>query len=143
MAENLNYETEDGAQSWCYENKQENCDKNGRLYTFEAAKTACPPGWHIPSDPEWGELIMYNYTEKSIWEDIAMQPLGEYSADSLKFIEPGETTQFWTSSLDTLHNDCHSTAHFTFDKESPEHPHSVRSCPNNENDGLPLRCMKD
>ena len=141
MAENLNYKTEDEGQSWCYENKPENCDQYGRLYTFEAAKAACPPGWHIPSDPEWGELLMYNYTEES-WDNFAIQPLGEYSADSLKFIDPGETAQFWTSSLDTLNN-CHSTAYFAFDKETPERPHSMRSCPQNENDGLFIRCMKD
>lgn len=142
MAENLNYEMEDEGQSWCYENKQENCDKYGRLYNFEAAKAACPPGWHIPSDPEWGELLMYNYTKES-WDNFAIQPLGEYSADSLKFIDPGETAQFWTSSLDTLNNNCHSTAYFSFDKETPERPHSMRSCSKNKNDGLPLRCMKD
>jgi uncharacterized protein (TIGR02145 family) len=30
--------------------------KYGALYNFEAAKTACPKGWHLPSDQEWKEL---------------------------------------------------------------------------------------
>jgi uncharacterized protein (TIGR02145 family) len=53
MAENLNIKT-DG--SWCYDNDESNCDKYGRLYNWNAAKTACPAGWHLPSREEWGNL---------------------------------------------------------------------------------------
>ena len=53
MAENLNYETE---KSWCYQNKKENCDIFGRLYTWGAAMNACPTGWHLPTDEEWQQL---------------------------------------------------------------------------------------
>lgn len=28
----------------------------GVLYNFDAAKTACPAGWHLPSDDEWSAL---------------------------------------------------------------------------------------
>lgn len=31
----------------------------GVLYNWEAAKTACPPGWHLPSDAEWTVLTDY------------------------------------------------------------------------------------
>jgi uncharacterized protein (TIGR02145 family) len=30
----------------------------GVLYNWEAAKAACPSGWHLPSDDEWKELEM-------------------------------------------------------------------------------------
>lgn len=53
MAENLNYQTGD---SKCYENKPENCEKYGRLYTWNDALTACPDGWHLPSKEEFEEL---------------------------------------------------------------------------------------
>ena len=53
MAENLNYAAEG---SKCYENNTENCEKYGRLYNWETAKTACPMGWHLPSDEEWTTL---------------------------------------------------------------------------------------
>jgi len=56
MKKNLNIETAD---SWCYENKTENCAKYGRLYTWTAAKTACPTGWHLPSRAEWGTLAEF------------------------------------------------------------------------------------
>jgi uncharacterized protein (TIGR02145 family) len=80
MTENLNIVTEE---SWCYgeggqvyigldysnssggplygpltsSEIQANCNKYGRLYTLEAARTACPRGWHLPSSDEWDVLI--------------------------------------------------------------------------------------
>ena len=54
MAENLNY---DASGSKCYENKPENCAKYGRLYNRAMAKSACPSGWHLPSNDEWQELV--------------------------------------------------------------------------------------
>ena len=54
MAENLNYATEG---SYCYNDAVDNCSKYGRLYTWNAAKTACPSGWHLPSYDEWNTLI--------------------------------------------------------------------------------------
>jgi len=54
MAENLNYPT---GNSWCYNDNTSNCDIYGRLYDWQAALGACPPGWHLPSDAEWTALI--------------------------------------------------------------------------------------
>jgi len=31
----------------------------GVLYNWSAAKVACPAGWHLPSDAEWEQLLMY------------------------------------------------------------------------------------
>ncbi|MDR2584116.1 MAG: fibrobacter succinogenes major paralogous domain-containing protein [Fibromonadaceae bacterium] len=53
MAENLNYNANG---SKCYENQESNCAKYGRLYNWETAKSACPNGWHLPSDNEWQVL---------------------------------------------------------------------------------------
>jgi uncharacterized protein (TIGR02145 family) len=53
MAENLNYQT---SNSWCLFNTSDNCVKYGRLYTWAAAKSACPSGWHLPSRAEWETL---------------------------------------------------------------------------------------
>jgi len=54
MAENLNYKADS---SFCYNNKESNCAKYGRLYTWNAAKKACPAGWHLPSKVEFEMLI--------------------------------------------------------------------------------------
>jgi len=53
MAENLNRET---TNSKCYDNSPDSCAKYGRLFTWEDALTACPVGWHLPSDEEWTQL---------------------------------------------------------------------------------------
>ena len=53
MAENLNYDT---TASYCYDNNIENCEKYGRLYTWDAATQACPSGWHLPDSTEWNAL---------------------------------------------------------------------------------------
>ncbi len=53
MAENLNF---DVGNNWCYDNNPDNCDKYGRLYDWETARTACPSGWHLPNDLEWKVL---------------------------------------------------------------------------------------
>jgi uncharacterized protein (TIGR02145 family) len=53
MAENLNFNANG---SKCYENQPENCEKYGRLYDWNAAREACPQGWHLPSDGEWTTL---------------------------------------------------------------------------------------
>jgi uncharacterized protein (TIGR02145 family) len=54
MAQNLNYET---ANSYCYRNNASNCTKYGRLYTWAVAITACPTGWHLPTQTEWNTLF--------------------------------------------------------------------------------------
>ena len=54
MAENSNYETEN---SYCYDDDPANCEKYGRLYTWDAALNACPSGWHLPTAEEFATLI--------------------------------------------------------------------------------------
>ncbi len=46
--------------AYCYyDNSNTNRDTYGALYTYAAAKDACPSGWHLPSDAEWTELTDY------------------------------------------------------------------------------------
>lgn len=54
MAENMNYDIK---RSYCYDDDPENCQKYGRLYTWEAALNACPPGWHLPTKEEFETLV--------------------------------------------------------------------------------------
>jgi uncharacterized protein (TIGR02145 family) len=54
LTENLNVET---ANSWCYNNSLDNCNKYGRLYTWAAATSACQfVGMRLPSEEEWEAL---------------------------------------------------------------------------------------
>jgi uncharacterized protein (TIGR02145 family) len=62
MAQNLDYH-----EKWvgvtrgnkCYDNKDDNCEKYGRLYEWEDAIRVCPDGWHLPSNSEWNALISF------------------------------------------------------------------------------------
>jgi uncharacterized protein (TIGR02145 family) len=54
MTENLNSDVGEG--SWFYNDNPENGKKYGRLYTWEAAKRACPPGWRLPTKDEWEDF---------------------------------------------------------------------------------------
>ncbi|SHL54170.1 major paralogous domain-containing protein [Fibrobacter sp. UWEL] len=149
MAENLNYEMEDGVQSWCNENKTENCDKYGRLYTLKAANSVCPSGWHLPSIEEWpfsgngGYSAFYDYAAQG-WKKaidkygFAALPAGEYSAEFQKFFEPGTSAYFWTSTIDTRNNDCPVIVEFSNSSAG-----MISVCADNENDGLSVRCVKD
>jgi len=56
MQKNLNYDT---GSSWCYNNNSANCTTHGRLYNWSTATSACPSGWHPPSDAEWKTLEMH------------------------------------------------------------------------------------
>lgn len=57
MAENLNYNSLDG--SWSYDDNPTNSGIYGKLYTWAAAQSACPDGWHLPSNNEFAALVSY------------------------------------------------------------------------------------
>ena len=45
--------------SHCYDDKDVNCRRYGRMYTWEAARRVCPllgVGWRLPTDDEWRNL---------------------------------------------------------------------------------------
>ena len=59
MAENLNYgggEFAEDSNSVVYGQQEENRDRYGRLYSWNAAQSACPQGWKVPSDEDWKQL---------------------------------------------------------------------------------------
>lgn len=54
MKQNLAYDYPD--ESWCYDDEEEACAELGMLYTFTAARRACPTGWRLPTDGDWMDL---------------------------------------------------------------------------------------
>lgn len=53
MAENLNFAMNGSS---CYENQPENCEKYGRLYTWDQAMAACPKGWRLPNNADFEQI---------------------------------------------------------------------------------------
>jgi uncharacterized protein (TIGR02145 family) len=103
MAENLNFETEN---SWTYGNSKRNAKKFGRLYSFDAAMTACPAGWHLPSQEEWQELINFYGGDNEAGLALRIDghsPFnakygGFMSADG-EFLDLGHNANYWTSTV--------------------------------------------
>jgi len=111
LAENLNYNANG---SKCYEDKSANCDKYGRLYSWQAAKTACPSGWHLPSYDEWSVLSSYagkasKLKAKSGWAEsgsgtddfsFAALPGGQHDSED-GFIDIGRDGVWWNANSGT------------------------------------------
>lgn len=105
MGENLNYKMD---KSLCYDNQERYCAVYGRLYTWAAALTACPSGWHLPDSVEWNSLIaasgMSGYALMSSfrWNGsddylFSALPAGYgYGVDKY-FMREGQETYFWSS----------------------------------------------
>jgi len=110
FAENLNYASNN---SYCYNNSADNCAKYGRFYTWGAAKSACPAGWHLPSIDEWMTLInvvketysasgialksttgWYNNGNGTDSYGFGVLPAG-YRGISGDFYDAGKTAYFW------------------------------------------------
>jgi len=109
MAENLNYEC-DGSK--CYNNDSANCQKYGRLYDWNTAMKSSPPGWHLPSDNEWCELVDFaggvevagKRLKTSSWDGtdeygFSALPSGYGSSDG-NFRDVGNHGTWWSSSTD-------------------------------------------
>jgi uncharacterized protein (TIGR02145 family) len=149
LAENLNYAS---SGSYCYYNKESNCEKYGRLYTFKSAKNVCPSGWRYPNSNDWTQLFEYlkpnddvQLAAKNEWvhsfnnnfkgsdyntSGFSALPSGIYEAESGKFQSLGYSTNWWTpDSWDA--NDGWSVA---FGKQNSMY---------NKNSGLSVRCIKD
>ena len=49
--------------AWCwYNNNIRNKDLYGALYNWYVVKTGklCPEGWHVPSDDEWHQMVLFH-----------------------------------------------------------------------------------
>ena len=153
FAENLKYETKSG--SWYYGDDPANGAVYGRLYTWQTAIDASPPGWHLPDKTEWSTLI-YNYLGgfKTAGGELKEQGFGHWASpnygatNSTGFTAlPGgysnyecfngmyETGSFWSSTeLDNLNAYKYD---LSYNSTVVEVDGSYKS------EGLSVRCIKD
>jgi uncharacterized protein (TIGR02145 family) len=75
MAENLDYAVEGGM---CYNNDSLNCERYGRLYDCETAKTVCPRGWRLPTAEDWDVLMDFVQTDNGYSYDGLASKAGLY-----------------------------------------------------------------
>lgn len=94
-------------EKYCFDDKEENCEKWGGLYTWKemmqynnssnAADShiqgICPSGWHLPTDKEWTALEKFVDSDKGI-SDNNWNKTGTRGTDSGKKLKAKEG---WTS----------------------------------------------
>lgn len=150
MAENLNYDTSD---SYCYDDKKKNCTHYGQLYKLNSAIKACPPGWRLPSNEEWKQLILL-YGCYFDWDAGNWKGIGETnkSYDSLtsegfsalhggkrgtfgEYKNLGESNCFWSSTN-------YDTDNFYSYRFSKSFRRVIRYNSNKDN-AMSCRCIKD
>lgn len=124
MTENLRYADSSITEalkgnSWCLENDKKECEKLGRLYSWKAAREACPVGWELPTSQNWNQLLSYvdvhNGSEgvgtslKSLegWDEDVASPTNRFGFNALAagrrnndgetFMSKGKNAFFWSS----------------------------------------------
>ncbi|MCC5916197.1 MAG: hypothetical protein JJU02_02600 [Cryomorphaceae bacterium] len=94
-----------------------NFSEYGVLYNWAAANSACPPGWHLPTDEEWEALLDFFGGKEfaggrlkadyfGAWEEpntgatneskFHALPSGKLSIDNI-FMNQGTNAHFWTA----------------------------------------------
>jgi uncharacterized protein (TIGR02145 family) len=151
MAQNLNHRI---GRSGCYDASNSNCEKYGRLYDWNTAKTACPSGWHLPSLEEWGALAIaavgggtYNpgYVLKSAsgWDFIgngidgkgfSALPGGNRYYDG-NFYSAGKSGYWWTAT--------DSTSDLAYSWSMYDDGDGVGWGGDNKSNGFSVRCVKN
>jgi uncharacterized protein (TIGR02145 family) len=122
----------------------------GVLYNWTAAQTACPRGWHLPSDVEWKIFENYlgpdaGFRLKSIFgwinqgngdnsTEFNIVPAG-LREESNGFTDLGNRAQFW-STTPLLGHGVWTRSLFADD-------HLIHRLSNTLKSGLSIRCMKN
>ena len=164
MAENLNYD--DGAKvgdkkatSKCQSNKAERCDLFGRYYTWEAAQTVCPGGWHLPTKDEWLALeaeVGGGKVAREVLKTASGWGYGCNGSDAYGFSaipagisfgegfdEVGRSAMFWSAT----HSENGGSAYSAIMSYGPNHPlyinTVVQTYPEDISTRMNVRCVKD
>lgn len=98
LTDNMKYTSENVVYK-CYENKPENCEKQGALYEKSSIRRVCPDGWRLPYEDEWYALFKDDEFPKNEF-DGEMSSSSSYSVE----YEPASTDiakngdEFWNDS---------------------------------------------
>jgi len=120
MLDNLNYDVKG---SYCYGDKTSNCNTYGKLYTWDAAFKACPPGWRLPTESEMKKLVEFFGNPGNVADILTKSSPEGFNAAYAgsryyygEYAGMGEYTVFWTS--DEIDNE--KAISFSIDKKGEE-----------------------
>ena len=151
ITDSINWQNNSAYDAWSY---YDNDPNNDVLYQWEAAKIACPAGWHLPDINEWNELIQFVENEgysgevakalksTSSWNTGNGTDAFGFNAKASGYRTPsglfnfkGYFANWWTSSFPANYNA--NTIRFQDFDMNVEQSSYVRSY------GLCIRCIKD
>ena len=165
MAQNLDYDV--GEDCWYFADDPRIGQVFGRLYTWEAAKKACPPGWRLPTIDEWMELARtfggYTYRDDKSWKEMGDSSkafhalieggssgfnalIGGYRTPHDFYEYLGLTSFYWSNTVNYTHNDVKSVWGLGFNKNRFQVRHingEIFKERENEWYGRSCRCIKD
>jgi uncharacterized protein (TIGR02145 family) len=121
----------------------------GALYNYDAALTACPTGWHLPTDAEWTTLESYVGSSagtqlkanSSLWSTntgtntsgFTALPGGYYYGGSFGGV--GNDADFWTATADGTS--------YAWERYLYYITANVYRSSNYQGNGFSVRCLKD
>jgi hypothetical protein len=132
-AQNMNYYM---VGSHCYDDKDSNCTKYGKLYSKSTIFHICKNGWHVPSKDEYEKLLKYLNRHQDYVRVFKPLSAGFRKTDgTYSLIE--EKAYFWSSTEVIGQGECYV-------EFSDENPAGKLICGGMERgDALSLRCVKD
>jgi len=129
---------------YCYDDSGFFCKKYGMLYTWQAAKSACPVGWHLPSEQEFKALLFTAGGDDKEKIKLALLSGGSSGFEALpggcldlgvngndKFFyyrDKDENTYFWSSTVkhEIIAMDIEIKKHVSISKQYTSEAFSVR-----------------
>ena len=143
--------------AYCYyNNSTTNKNTYGALYTYAAAKEACPDGWHLPTDSEWSELEDHiTYSGFSNQEGYALKSISgwNYGGNGIDFYGfsalPGGKRNDYYGSFENLGSDGRWWSSTTYNSSRAYYRylyysnHYVNRTYDYMNNGFSVRCIKD
>ena len=140
LAENLNLNILD---SWCYGNEAVNCEKYGRLYSFEAARKACESlgsGWRLPTKMDWNRLFKEHSNVtlmKGGLSGFDLIKAGELDYTNNDFDYLDQYGYYWSDNRGVLDHG----KYYRFTGRNAKN--ELRSNKSHQRDGRSCRCVKD
>jgi len=91
----------------CYDNNNNHCTTDGKLYTWAEAQTICPQGWKLPTAADWNTLLAgntgsqddinaYNYLATNGASGMNLLLTG-YKASNGIFTEKNKSSYYWAA----------------------------------------------
>lgn len=142
MKQNVNYNV---SGSKCPADISDSCKKYGKLYTYTQATSACPTGWHLPTDAEWKTLETHygmtqtevdafstSSTDRGTRRDSLLDSKGfnalysGYYVNSTTYYYNGTVTSFWAQNQILRMIDVNGKSIQRWDETGTSTLHSVR-----------------